>query len=334
MYTMMQSPPDEVSMRPIALDRIAPVGTGLHRPECVLATPTGDVFASDWRGGVTVVRSDGAQESWIAAAPGIDLKPNGIAFHRDGGFLLANLGDDGGVWRLHPDESLSPFLLTLGGRALPPTNFVYVDEEDRTWISVSTRERPRQKAWRPGFKDGFVVMVDRSGPRLVMDGLGYANEVRVDPGGEWVYVVETFARRLLRSPLRSGSPGAPEVFATFDPAFFPDGFMFDEAGGIWVTSLISNRVVRLDSSGRATDMIRDDNEAHTREAMEAYEGGRMEARHLGPIPGTRFQHLTSLSFGGADRRTAWLGSLHADRLYRFRSEVAGVEPPYWSYRLP
>jgi hypothetical protein len=54
----------------------------------------------------------------------------------------------------------------------------------------------------------------------------------------------------------------------------------------------------------------------------------MATVHLGPIPGTRFQHLTSITFGGADRRTAYLGSLHADCIYEFPAPVAGAEPAH------
>ena len=54
----------------------------------------------------------------------------------------------------------------------------------------------------------------------------------------------------------------------------------------------------------------------------------------GPFPDTRFQHLTSIGFGGPDCRTGYLGSLHADCVYRFTSPVAGLPQPYWDFRLP
>jgi hypothetical protein len=87
-----------------ALDFTQPVdsleshGHGLRRPECVLATPSGDLFVPDWPGGVTVVRSDGSQHTWRANAGGTALLPNGIALAPDGSFLIANLGESGGVW--------------------------------------------------------------------------------------------------------------------------------------------------------------------------------------------------------------------------------------------
>ena len=39
--------------------------------------------------------------------------------------------------------------------------------------------------------------------------------------------------------------GAAETVFSMGDGFFPDGFAFDEEGGLWVTSLVSNRLVRL-----------------------------------------------------------------------------------------
>src|SRR4051812_18188223 len=108
----------------LPLSSIQSFGQGLHRPECVLAAANGDVFVPDWRGGVAVIRAGGTVQSWLAATPGLDLKPNGIAFLPNGDFLIANLGDDGGVWRLNRQGELMPFLTELEGRPLPPANFV------------------------------------------------------------------------------------------------------------------------------------------------------------------------------------------------------------------
>jgi hypothetical protein len=114
----------------------------------------------------------------------------------------------------------------------------------------------------------------------------------------------------------------------------PDGFIFDSEGGIWITSLVSNQIKRVDQAGNVQTVIAERNEAFVEEAARAFESGRMEKAHLGPIPGTRFQHLTSIGFGGPDCRTGYLGSLHADCVYRFTSPIAGLPQPYWDFPLP
>jgi sugar lactone lactonase YvrE len=318
----------------IPLSGITAIGWGLHRPECVLPAPNGDVYAPDWRGGVAVVRADGSVQSWLARGLNFALRPNGIAFLPDGRFLIANLGDEGGVWVMDTTGRIEPFLTEIQGRSLPPVNFVYVDEAERIWITVSTCHVPRQAAWRPQVHDGFLALVDRKGARIVADGLHYTNEARTDPSGKYVYVIETFGRRLIRYPIGREALGAAEPILQLEHGYWPDGFAFDQEGGIWITSLISNSILRLTKKGERQLMIAECDPAFVEVVENAYAQNRMDRTHLGPIERTRFQHLTSIGFGGAGCRTGYLGSLHADCLYQFASPVAGVPQPYWSFPLP
>jgi sugar lactone lactonase YvrE len=315
---------------PVSLLTLETHGTGLNRPECVVATRSGDVFVPEWPGGVTVVRADGQTQTWRAVSSPTDLRPNGIALASDGSFLIANLGDDGGVWRLDQSGALTPVLLEVDGVPLPPANFVTVDEQGRTWISVSTRLFPRQQAWRADVADGFVVVIDDSGARIVADGLHYTNEVRPDREGKWLYVVETFGRQVRRFPIRARATlgTAETVFSMAGNGFFPDGFAFDEDDGLWVTSLVSNRLVRFHQD-RLETILEDVNLDFVELVEHAFASRSMAAEHLGRIPGTLLQQLTSLAFGGPDRRRVYLGSLHASCLYRFRATVSGAPVPHW-----
>ena len=301
---------------PLSPAALEPLGVDLHRPECVVVDRENNVYVPDWRGGVTRIAPDGSQQTWLAANPPVELRPNGIALMPDGTFLLANLGDTGGVWRLHRDGTVLPFVTEVDATLLPPTNFVARDGE-RTWVSVSTRHAPRQTAWRPDVADGFIVLVDRTGTRIVADGLGYTNEVRPDPTGTWLYAVETFGRRLTRFRIGAlGDLSAPEPVVTFGHGCFPDGFAFDRSGRIWITSLISNRLLRVDE-GTIETLLADENDAFIAAVERSFTAGEMQKEQLGPIPGTRLQQLTSVAFG-VDPREVYLGSLHGDCLYRAR----------------
>lgn len=318
----------------ISVSDLETVGVSLNRPECVLPMRSGDVFVPAWPGGVTVVRAGGRVQTWRATMTTIDLRPNGIALTPDGSFLIANLGNDGGVWRLDRTGQLTPFLIELDGIALPPANFVMIDRQDRIWITVSTRHRPRQLAWRQDVSDGFVVLVDSAGPRVVADGLHYTNEVRLDTTEHWLYVAETFGRRIRRFPIGSrGVLGTPEMVLSIDTEFFPDGLALDEAGGLWVTSLVTNRLLRLHDD-RVQTVLEDVNPEFVRSVDEAFAAGSMAAEHLGRIPGTLLQQLTSVGFGGRDGKSVYLGTLHGSSLYRFRTTVAGAGEAYWRYRAP
>jgi sugar lactone lactonase YvrE len=315
----------------VAIATLEAHGSGLKRPECVVTTRAGDVFVPEWPGGVAVIHPDGRTDAWRASSTAVDLRPNGIALAADGSFLIANLGDDGGVWRLERSGVLTPVLLEVDGVVLPPANFVTIDALERIWISVSTRQVPRQQAWRDDVADGFIVLIDADGPRIVADGLCYTNEVRPDPGGEWLYIVETFGRRVTRRAIGPrGALGTAETAFSLDRGFFPDGIAFDEEGGLWVTSLVSNRLLRF-HRGEIEVILADVNERFVEQVEQAFAARSMSAEHLGRIPDTLLQQLTSVAFGGPDRRTVYLGTLHASCVYRFRSDVPGAILPHWEF---
>ena len=318
-------------VRAVSIAALEAHGSGLHRPECVVATHAGTVFVPEWPGGVTAVHPDGQTVTWRAPPTTMDLRPNGIALDADGSFLIANLGDDGGIWRLERSGLLTPVLLEVDGVSLPPANFVTIDAQARIWISVSTRHLPRQQAWRADVADGFIVLIDLDGPRIVADGLCYTNEVRPDPAGEWLYIVETFGRRVSRCAIGPrGALGTAETVFSMDRGFFPDGIAFDEDGGLWVTSLVSNRLLRFHRE-QIEIVLEDVNERFVEQAEQAFASRSMSAEHLGRIPDTLIQQLTSIAFGGPDRRIVYLGTLHASCLYRFRTEVPGAMLPHWAF---
>jgi sugar lactone lactonase YvrE len=310
------------------------VGRGLQRPECVLATRGGDLFTADWRGGVAHTRPDGTQTLYAARLPADrPLRPNGIALRADGSFLLADLGEElGGVFALDRGGEVRPLLQRVDGVDLPPTNFVHEDTAGRVWITVSTRRRPRATAYRADVADGFVVLLDGRGARIVADGLGYTNEALVSPDGRWLYVNETFGRRLTRFRLAAdGALAGRETVARFGPGTFPDGLTFDAEGGVWITSIVSNRVIRVDRDGSQQLILEDCDPAHLDRCEQAFVSGTMGRPHLDTGGGRRLANISSLAFGGADLRTAFLGCLLGDRLASFRAPVAGHPPPHWNY---
>ena len=311
------------------------LGAGLVRPECVLATARGDLYCADWRGGVAHLAPDGSQRLYAGSLPdGSALRPNGIALLADGSFLLAQLGaEQGGVYRLTRDGRVEPWLLEVDGQALPPSNFVLADATGRSWVTVSTRLRPRSLGYRRSCNDGFIVCVQADGrASVVADGLGYANEVALHPSGRWLYVNETFGRRLARFALAAdGSLGPKEVVTEFGPGTFPDGLAFDEAGDAWVVSIVSNRLIRVAPDGTQTVWLEDADAAHLAWVEAAFDAGRMERQHLDATPSRVLRNISSIAFTGTDRRTAVLGCLLGDQLATLRMPVAGAAPTHWNH---
>src|ERR1700744_3283786 len=93
----------------IDAEHIRNVGQGLQRPECILAERNGSLWVADSRGGVMHLSAAGEQRlvlpvqtavdaGTVAASGEADLVngslPNGLAFDKDGGIIIANIGTD------------------------------------------------------------------------------------------------------------------------------------------------------------------------------------------------------------------------------------------------
>ena len=291
----------------------------------------GDLHVADWRGGVTIIQNQ-TDSKTILSKGDFNLKPNGIAILKgNDGWLVAHLGDnDGGVFHLSKMGDLEPFLLEVDKTALPPTNYVHVDHLARTWITVSTRLRPRIFGCRPDHADGFIVLVDNNGPRIVAENLGYTNECIVDPVTNRLYLNETFGRRLSFFDIEeNGSLSNKQIAYEFQFGEFPDGLTFDVEGGIWITSIVSNRVIRITREGKKQIILEDNSFSHLDWVEQAYLSSSLERRHLDTVGGKILKNISSLAFGGVDMKTAFLGCLQGDSIATFRSEIAGARPSHW-----
>ncbi len=318
-----------LSLKP---DDVQFVGRDLVRPECVLTTRSGDLFASDGRGGVSIIRSDGTQELLLPDDAPDGFLPNGIALMPNRDVLIANLGAAGGVWRLRPDGALSLEIAEADGLTLPPINFVGLDGQGRLWITVSTRVIPRQDAFHKGHADGFIVVHDNAGTRIVAEGLGFTNEAIVDPSGDWLYVNETIAQRTSRFRIRpDASLGPRETVAEYGPATFPDGFAHDSEGGVWIVSVGSNRVIRVSRSGE-THLVLEDCEPAAMDALQAaFDQGRFDRDMIDIANQRPLANLSSIAFGGPDLKTVYMGCLGGERIATFRSPIAGAVPVHWNF---
>ena len=322
--------PDPVS--PLTLNDISFIGDDLKRPECVLAVKTGEVFASDARGGVSVTYPDGRSRLIKAKGAPSDLMPNGIALTHNREFLLANLAPSSGVWRMQGDGQAELILAEADGVTLPPVNFVGVDKSRRIWVSISSSQIPRDKAFSQTVADGFIVLLDERGARIVADKISFANEAIVDPSGDWLYVNETIGRRTIRFPIKAnGDLGPRETFTEYPFGTIPDGFNFDAEGGIWMVGVGSNRVIRTDINGRQEMVLEDVATEDLAEIAAASKEDRFERRHIDMGASRTLGNVASLAFGGVDLKTAYMGALANNKIATFRSPIAGAEPVHWNY---
>jgi sugar lactone lactonase YvrE len=321
----------------LSQDDISFIGTGLVRPECVVATEKGDLFASHAAdgGGISSLRNPDAPEFFLAKTGDIPdgFVPNGYCLMPDGSFLIANVGDEGGVYTLHRDGRLEAFITEIDGKQLPACNFANRDDDGRIWISVSTWARDRDLSFKKDFADGFVILIDDKGPpRIVAEGIGFANENKVDPSGQWLYVHETMGRSICRFAINAdNSVGPRETAADYGVGIFPDGFEFDSEGGIWCTSVVSNRIVRIAPNGSQHIVFDGGDQDVTDRAEEAYQNDSYTRAHLVDGHASILGNCASICFGGPGLKTCFIGSLASDRVASFRSPVAGAVPPHWKF---
>lgn len=321
---------------------IEPVGRNLQRPECVLAEPDGTLWTADARGGVMRIAPDGAQELIAQTVDTTFVEsddparytiggtlPNGLAFLPGGDLVIANFGTDA-IERMTRDGETRTLYAEIDGRPLGKTNFVLTDSHGRIWFTVTTRLEPWTRSVNEKTPDGYVGLIDGAGIRIVADGFVGTNEIRLDEREEWLYVVESNARRISR--LRVGPDGSlsdREVYGPPDLGGVPDGFAFDAAGNLWITLVNADRLIALTPEGEILTLLDDGDPERVAEWDRHFFAGTMTPELLGAARGTLAPMMASVTFGGPDLRTVYLGSLMGTRLASFRSPVPGLPLAHW-----
>jgi hypothetical protein len=106
----------------------------------------------------------------------------------------------------------------------------------------------------------------------------------------------------------------------------------DVAGGVWITSIISNRVIRVDRDGSQQLILEDCDPGYVAHFEALFAQGRVERHDVEGIKSRRLRNISSIAFGGGDRKTVYLGCLLGDTIATFASPIAGQAPAHWSYR--
>lgn len=325
-------------------DRIGYIGEGLQRPECILAERDGTLWAADARNGVVRIAPDGRQRLITqAATTGFrdaaddaarftrGSLPNGLAFAADGSILIANFGTDA-LEVMDRDGRTRRLLDTLDGQPIGKVNFVLRDRRGRLWLTISTRRRDWMTAVSPKVADGRIVLVDDQGPRVVAEGFAFTNEIRLDAAEEYLYVAETTGRRISRLKLRpDGSLGEREVFgpSVLPGGGFPDGIAFDAHGNLWGTLIWSDQIFAITPDGDCRILFDDGDPAAFAAVAQAFAEDRLTPEILLAAGGTVAPWTASLTFGGPDLRTVFVGSLRGQRIPCFTAPVPGLSMAHW-----
>jgi sugar lactone lactonase YvrE len=323
------------------------VGHDLQRPECILAERDGTLWAADARGGVTRIRPDGSQhivtqtQSGHFQQAGSEAKrylegtlPNGLAFARNGDFLISNFGTD--RLEIMTREGSSRVLADrVDGEAVGKVNFVLRDSKDRIWVTISTRIKNWMHALRTDLADGYLARYEDGVLRIVADGFRFTNEIRFDANEEWLYVVETTGGCITRLRIdESGDVAEREIFGptSLGAGAWPDGIAFDSLGNLWGTLVYSDKLFVLTPQGDLRVLLDEGDPKKVAALEQQFRENHVTEDVLFATGRGVAPWMASVTFGGPDLQTVYIGSLKGQRIPYFRAPAPGLPMVHWHDR--
>lgn len=257
--------------------------------------------------------------------------PNGLAFARNGDLLISNFGLDclevmsrDGATRVLADD--------IDGAPIGKVNFVLRDSQDRIWITVSTKIKNWMHALRTDLADGYIARYEDGRFRIVADGFRFTNEIRFDAREEFLYVVETTGGCVSRLRVdKQGNLTNHEIFgpASLGKGAWPDGIAFDSFGNLWGTMVYSDKLFVLTPEGDLKVLL-DEGDPQKVDALErAFFNNHVTEDVLFVTGQGIAPWMASVTFGGPDLRTAYIGSLKGKRIPCFRAPVPGLPMVHW-----
>jgi sugar lactone lactonase YvrE len=281
----------------IDISSVKTIGSGLVRPEGVMALDDGSIYTADGHGRCARVEKDGRTGFW----GNLGGVPNGICIDEQGNCIIANIGN-GQVQSLAPDGNHVVLMTHAEGKKMSSPNFPFVDSQKRLWVSNSTSLANIEAALQAPVADGCLVVIIKGEAKIVAEGICFANGVSVDEKEEFVYVAETMKRRILRYRINNDSTvGKPEIYGpdSLGPLGFPDGIAFDEAGNLWVALPAQNAIGYI-TPEREFEIYLNDSQQKI------------------------LKRPANICFGGEKRKTAFIGSLDGTNVPYFKVPYPGA----------
>jgi len=324
------------------------IGNGLQRPECILAERDGSLWAADARGGVVHLHPEGGQEIISQKLSGHfegvrneasryleGTLPNGLAFARNGDILISNFGTDRLEVMTRQGDS-KVLADSIDGEPIGKVNFVLRDSKDRIWITISTRIKNWMHALRPDLPDGYIARYIDGNFRIVASGFHFTNEIRMDAKEEYLYVAETTGGCISRLRVHEdGSLGEREIFgpSSLGKGAWPDGIAFDSLGNLWGTMVYSDKLFVLTPQGDLRLLLDEGDAAKVEKLEQAFFQNRVDEQTLFATGQGIAPWMASVTFGGPDLQTLYIGSLKGQRIPYFRAPVPGLPMVHWNNRV-
>lgn len=301
-------------LAPIPTEAFRKIAVGIDRPEDVVVGQDGRVFASDHQSAVAEIFPDGSFKR-LGPKGGA---PNGLNMDREGRIIIANFGiydrQAGPLQRFDPRTGAHETLLAeVGGKRLTSSNYPIIDSVGNIWCANSTHAETWPQAL-DGRADGFIFVLRPDGSSdIVAEGLKFPNGLAIAADESQLYCAQTSGADVMRFPILAGgrlgagerygpalgklqAPGGPQ----HDPneLGYTDGVGMDAEGNLWVCLPAANKVVAIRPDLTVVTVFHDPS-------------------------GQTINHPTNVTWGGADLKDLYIGSIRADYVLKARSPVAG-----------
>jgi gluconolactonase len=281
----------------VSLESVTVAGTGFNGPEGVAFDQEGNLYGGGQDGIVYRMTPDG-QTSAFATVGG---RPTGLAFDReDTLFVCEPIASV--VLRVTRSGEVSSFAEYAGDYRIVIPNFCTFDAEGNLYVSSST-DRPvpnwaQEEHENPQPRGALVRLRPDGSGEVIASGLYLANGTAIDPGEQYVYVLQSTKQDCIRIAInKDGTPGEVEPYgANFGTT--PDGMAFDADGNLIVTLPLANRVVVIGLDGALTTLLED------------------EAGSIIDMP-------TNCAFGGERYDELYVGHLRADHVAKLAMSHVG-----------
>jgi gluconolactonase len=310
-----------MTLAKIEIKAMEKVGLGLSRPEDVVVSKEGRVWASDLESACAEILPDGSLNR-VGHAGGA---PNGINMDAEGRIVIANygvfVGEPGPLQRLDVEtEEVEVICAEVEGETLSACNYPIIDSQGNIWCTHSTWARPWPKAL-DGRADGFVFKVTPQGEVFkAAEGIKFANGCCLDAEEKYLYVNQTSGGNVLRfeiladgnlgpaqdygpmlgiipsGPVSRDKPPTPAEMANWA---YTDGNGFDVEGNLWVTLPSANKLVAITPDLEVFTVAHDPT-------------------------GEVLRDPTNVTWGGDDMRDLYVGSLRTDYVLKARSPIPGL----------
>jgi gluconolactonase len=328
----------------LSREDIKTIGEGLQRPECILAEKDGTLWAADARGGVVQISPEGHQkvisqsyDSGAFAAADEAKKfidgtlPNGLAFASNGDILISNFGTDCLERMTRSGETRLLFDTMNDGAPIGKVNFVCRDRKNRIWITISTMIHDWPKAIGPNIVDGRVLLYEAGkGVRVVAHGIHFANECKLDATETKLYVAQTAGRNIICFDIeKNGDLSNRRVFGPTDHGRCIDGIAFDAYGNLWGTYVFTDGIFAITPEGELRLIFDDSTTDEVARLDRAFRQDEVTAELLASLGGPVATWCASVTFGGPDLRTVYIGSLRQTTIPYFTSPVPGLPMVHW-----